>query len=125
MPTGRPARRQVWWRCAKTSFIASGSGGGTSSISRPNVGRKMQAVGDVFVVIAGVEVSEDAVRLVTRGTCHFDHVRQSLPRLLGSADVLPRRAELAGHGRRPAPVETAVRNVDTEVVALEDANAVH
>src|SRR3954447_4688220 len=83
------------------------------------------AIGAIFVVIAGIEMREDAVRFVARRQRHLDDVRDPLARLLGGADVFAGRAELAGQRRRPAPVETSVRNVDAEVVALEDTDAAH
>ena len=63
-----------------------------------------QAVNDlairaILIVIAGIEVREDAMRFVARGDRHFNHVGDALARLLGGADVLPGRAELTSQRR--------------------------
>src|SRR5205085_8511003 len=83
------------------------------------------ALGAVLVVIAGVEVREDRARLVACGLRGLDDVLDLLARLLGGADVLPGRAELARQRRAPRPVEAAVRYVNAEIVPLQHADAAH
>jgi hypothetical protein len=99
-----------FWRIARTNG---------SHWRRPWIGSSRST----SLVVAGIQVGEDRARLVSRGAGDLDDVLDLLARLLVDADVLAGRTELARLVARP--VETRVRDVDAQIVALEHADAAH